>query len=208
MCDGCSERDWTSVILVYGPSVEKGLLYMSAGMLIAATAVAALPAMTIGGLGTGGTGLVGGVAAVTAAPAAVQSTVTAATSAAAVAGTPTGQAVLAEVEEVAAVEGPAIISKGAQVTEQVIRQAMKNAPLSSQQAGGVSLPNVQNYVDRLLNGELAPAIKVDGNIIVDGNQRYIAARILGQEPSVQSWVGGRPGDVVSWSDLPIDLVSW
>jgi hypothetical protein len=88
--------------------VEKGLLYMSAGMLIAATAVAALPAMTIGGLGSGGTGLFGGAASVTAAPAAVQSTVTAATSVAAVARTPTGQALVQEVEEVAAVEAPAI----------------------------------------------------------------------------------------------------
>ena len=70
---------------------------MSAGMLIAATAVAALPAMTIGGLGSGGTGLVGGVAAVTTAttaPVVVQNTVRAATAVAAAARTPTGQQVI------------------------------------------------------------------------------------------------------------------
>ncbi|MEO5728566.1 MAG: RHS repeat-associated core domain-containing protein [Byssovorax sp.] len=98
MCDGCSERDWSSTILVYGASVEKGLLYMSAGMLIAATAVVALPAMTIGGLASGGTGLIGGVTT-SGVAAAVTS---AATPAAAIARSPTGQEVLHEVENVAA----------------------------------------------------------------------------------------------------------
>jgi len=110
MCDGCSARDWSSVFLVYGPSVEKGLLYMSAGTLWAAAAVAALPAMAIGGLVSGGTGLIGGVAAATTAPAAVQSTVTAATSVAALARTPTGQAVLEKVEGSAATAGQ-VLSK-------------------------------------------------------------------------------------------------
>jgi len=53
---------------------------------------------------------------------------------------------------------------------------VKDAPLSSQQAGGISLPKVQQYVDKLLKREVAPAIKVDGNIIVDGNHRYVAGR--------------------------------
>ena len=42
---------------------------------------------------------------------------------------------------------------------------MQDAPLVSQQAGGVSLPRVQQYVDQLLTGDVAPAIKVDGNVI-------------------------------------------
>ncbi len=53
-----------------------------------------------------------------------------------------------------------------QVTEEMIRNAMKDASLFSQQAGGVSLPRVQEFVDRLRAGEVAPAIKVDGKMIV------------------------------------------
>ena len=49
------------------------------------------------------------------------------------------------------------ITSGSQVTEQVIRDAMRDAPLQSQQTGGVSLPLVQQYVDRLLAGEVAPS---------------------------------------------------
>jgi hypothetical protein len=56
------------------------------------------------------------------------------------------------------------------VTESMIRDAMADAPLQSQQ-GAVSLPRVQSYVDQLAAGSEAPAIKVDGSIIVDGNHR-------------------------------------
>src|ERR1051325_797220 len=103
---------------------------------------------------------------------------------------------------------PTGITRGSQVTEQTIRDAMKGAPLQSQQAGGVSLPRVQEYVDRLLAGESAPAIKVDGLMIVDGNHRYIAGRILGTEPSIQPWMGGRPGSAIPWENLPIDPAAW
>jgi len=72
-----------------------------------------------------------------------------------------------------------------QVTEEMIRNAMKDASLLSQQVAGISLPRVQEFVDRLRAGEVAPAIKVDGKMIVEGNHRYIAARILGQEPAIQ-----------------------
>jgi RHS repeat-associated protein len=94
------------------------------------------------------------------------------------------------------------VTKGSQVTEGLIRDAMKDAPLVSQQAGGVSLRLVQQYVDKLLAGEVAPAIKIDGNIVVDGNHRYIAGRILGKEPATQPWAGGR-GPTVPWSDILI-----
>ena len=81
---------------------------------------------------------------------------------------------------------------------------MKDAPLKSQQAGGVSFRLVQKYVDRLLDNEVPPAIKVDGQIIVDGNHRYIAGRILGRETPIQEWLGGRPESAISWDKLPIN----
>ena len=94
------------------------------------------------------------------------------------------------------------------VSELMIRNAMKGAPLLSQQAGGISLPRIQQFVDRLLAGEVAPAIKVDGAMIVDGNHRYIAARIAGLSVSIQPWAGGRPGNVVHWNSLRIDNNFW
>jgi hypothetical protein len=66
----------------------------------------------------------------------------------------------------------------------------------------MSLPNIQTYVDRLIAGEVAPAIKVDGAIIVDGNHRYIAGRVMGREPAIQPWAGGR-GPIVPWNEIKI-----
>jgi hypothetical protein len=90
----------------------------------------------------------------------------------------------------------------------MIRELLKTAPLSSQQAGGISLPKVQQYVDKLLRGVVAPAIKVDGKIIVDGNHRYVAGRIFGQEPAIQPWAGGNPSRVIPWDKLPISPNDW
>jgi hypothetical protein len=104
--------------------------------------------------------------------------------------------------------GASRITRGSQVTEQVIREAMKEASLASQQAGGVSLPIIQKYVDKLLAGEVAPAIKVDGRMIIDGNHRYMAGRILGKEPAIQPWAGGRPDSIIPWNKIPIDPKAW
>ena len=100
------------------------------------------------------------------------------------------------------------ITNGSQVTEQIIRNAMEDAPLASQQSGGISLPLVQEYVNTLLAGDVAPAIKVDENIIVDGNHRYVAGRILGMEPEIQPWSGGDPTRSIPWSEMPISPNMW
>jgi hypothetical protein len=94
------------------------------------------------------------------------------------------------------------------VTEQMIRDAVKYAPLKTQQRGGVSIPRVQDFVDRLMKGDKPPPIKVDNGIIVDGNHRYIAGRIAGNEAPVQPWAGGNPNRVVPWSDLKVDPNRW
>lgn len=99
------------------------------------------------------------------------------------------------------------VSRGSEVTEQLIREVMKDAPLKSQQDYGVSLPVIQEYVDKLLAGQVPPAIHVEGQIIVNGNHRYIAGRIVGREPEVQAWLGGK-GPVVEWGELPIHKNKW
>jgi hypothetical protein len=114
--------------------------------------------------------------------------------------------------EAAGLDGAAAVSKapltGRDVTVEHIRQAMKGAELSSQQSGGVNLPLIQSYVDKLLAGEIAPAIKVENGIIIDGNHRYIAGKICGIEPPIQPWRGSVPANVISWDNIPIQTVGW
>jgi len=94
------------------------------------------------------------------------------------------------------------------VTEELIRNTMKDVPLQTQQTS-VSLPVVQNYVDRILQGEInIPSIKVDGNIIVDGNHRYIASQIAGIGIKTQQWAGARVDKVIAWGKVFIDSVDW
>jgi len=95
-----------------------------------------------------------------------------------------------------------------EVTDDLIRAAMQDAPLLSQQSGGLSRPVVQRYVDMLLSGQKPPPIKVDGNIIVDGNHRYVAGRICGQIPPQTPWTGGRPDRVVPWDRINISDIDF
>ncbi|WEX94598.1 hemagglutinin repeat-containing protein [Achromobacter sp. SS2-2022] len=79
--------------------------------------------------------------------------------------------------------GTPYVSSGVEVTPDVVERALRGDPAFGIQ-GAVSLPAIQRYVDRLLAGEVSPPIKMDGDVIVDGNHRYIAARILGREVKV------------------------
>ncbi|WP_232002927.1 hypothetical protein [Pseudomonas cerasi] len=83
-----------------------------------------------------------------------------------------------------------------------------DAAISAQ--GAVSLPAVQRYVDRLLNGDVAPAIKMDGNVIADGNHRYIAVKILGRNPDVTPWAlsPNKVGQTKPVSELKVGKVGW
>lgn len=50
--------------------------------------------------------------------------------------------------------------------------------------GVVSGPMVERYVQRLKNGEIAPSIKVTSEgVIVEGNHRYVAGKLFGNEPA-------------------------
>ncbi|WP_448632298.1 DUF637 domain-containing protein [Pseudomonas gessardii] len=84
-------------------------------------------------------------------------------------------------------KGGALVAKGSDVTPEIIQKALQGDKTISAQ-DGVSLPAIQRYVDRLLQGDIAPPIKMDGNVIVDGNHRYIAAKILGMESKVDPGV--------------------
>ncbi|MCY9522755.1 RHS repeat-associated core domain-containing protein [Paenibacillus apiarius] len=96
---------------------------------------------------------------------------------------------------------------GMEVTEGHIREAMKNAPLQTQQ-GAVSLPAINRYTQRLSNGEVPPPIKVDNGIIVDGNHRYISGRVAGVDIPETPYSGGKPDNVVQWKNVKIDPFDW
>jgi RHS repeat-associated protein len=67
-----------------------------------------------------------------------------------------------------------------EVNEATISKALEGSTMQTLQSG-VSLPAVQRYVKMLQSGSQAPAIKVSNSVIVEGNHRYIAYRILGLE---------------------------
>ena len=68
---------------------------------------------------------------------------------------------------------------------------------------------IQNYVNRILAGETdIPPIKADGNIIVDGNHRYISSRITDTPINTTQWSGGNPNRVISWMHIKLDTFNW
>ncbi|WP_017347507.1 RHS repeat-associated core domain-containing protein [Pantoea sp. A4] len=73
------------------------------------------------------------------------------------------------------------VNSGADVTPDIVRESLKGDTMQTLQAS-VSLPAIQRYVDRLLKGDVAPPIKVDGNIVVEGNHRYVAGKVAGKMP--------------------------
>ncbi len=105
--------------------------------------------------------------------------------------------------------GRPYVSSGAEVTPEIVEAALRGDPAFGVQ-GAVSLPAIQRYVDRLLAGETPPPIRMDGDLIVDGNHRYIAARILGRYVEVTQWTS--PGSLQSKrssiSNISIDLADW
>jgi len=64
------------------------------------------------------------------------------------------------------------------ITPTQIKQTLKD-DLTQTTQKAVSLPAIQRYVARLNAGEKAPPIKIDGDVIVDGNHRYIAGKMQG-----------------------------
>lgn len=71
-----------------------------------------------------------------------------------------------------------------EVTKQTIATALKGSTMKSAQPT-VSLPVVEAYVRKIEAGGVAPAISVDGKIIVEGNHRYVAGRVAGKEPATK-----------------------
>jgi len=102
-----------------------------------------------------------------------------------------------------------VVKGGVTVTDDAIRAALKGSDLKTTQ-GAISKPAVQNYVRRLEAGEVAPAIKVDGRVIVDGNHRYVAGRLVGKEPARMAGTlsPSQAGKTQPIQNLKIDPSDW
>ncbi|NMR36046.1 RHS repeat-associated core domain-containing protein, partial [Chryseobacterium aquaticum] len=77
----------------------------------------------------------------------------------------------------------ASVSKTVTVTQESVTQALQDSNLQTAQ-GVVSGPMVERYVQMAQDGSVAPPIKVTPNgVIVDGNHRYVAGKLTGNEPA-------------------------
>lgn len=68
-----------------------------------------------------------------------------------------------------------------EITDATIAKALQGSTMQTTQTS-VSLPAIKRYVEMLKSGSASPAIKVADGVIVEGNHRYIAGRIMGIEP--------------------------
>lgn len=89
-----------------------------------------------------------------------------------------------------------------QANEPNIRAALATSPLQTYQKS-VSVPVIQIYVDMIEGGSTAPPITMNGNIILDGNHRYIAALLCNKSPLMQP---GTP-PLFPPSPIPIQQIS-
>lgn len=76
----------------------------------------------------------------------------------------------------------AIPSMASNLTAEEIKAGLESATLRTTQEE-ISAPVVNRYIDMLRTGSEAPPIKVDGDIIVDGNHRYAAGVLEGKLPA-------------------------
>lgn len=97
-----------------------------------------------------------------------------------------------------------------QVTEASIKETLKGSNMKTTQ-GNVSLSMVKRYVEMLEAGSTVPPLKVaEGNIIVDGNHRYVSGRVAGVDPqTVKGTMSpSQAARVVPVSDTKIDPSDW
>ncbi|MBM3116318.1 RHS repeat domain-containing protein [Jeongeupia naejangsanensis] len=95
------------------------------------------------------------------------------------------------------------------LTADAVKQILKDDMTETVQKA-VSLPAIVRYGKELLRGKKAPAITKDGNVIVDGNHRYIAGKVVGKMPDVKPGTvpPGKVGQIQPISNMKIDPTDW
>jgi RHS repeat-associated protein len=93
------------------------------------------------------------------------------------------------------------------VTAELIQKVVEGCTYRCQQTN-VSIPVIQNYVNRSLSGEIPPAIRMEGNVLVDGVHRFIAGLITGTPAPIQSWIAPRSATLYDISRIYGDPTDW
>ena len=94
-------------------------------------------------------------------------------------------------------------------TPQNIRTVLSSSTYQTLQMS-VSAPVIQVFANRIENGQNPPPITIDGNIIVDGNHRYIAALLCGRSVAANQGTAPltRKQLAIPISQIRIDLVDY
>ncbi len=87
-------------------------------------------------------------------------------------------------------------------TPQNIRSILDSSPMLTLQPT-VSASAVQSWVYEIEAGAPVPPIHVDGNVIVDGNHRYIAGMLCGKPAPIQPWTAPLTRPRIPMRDLQI-----
>ena len=90
----------------------------------------------------------------------------------------------------------------------ILKMAMAGAPLKTHQKA-VSVPAINRYIDMLRAGKIAPPIKVDNGIIVEGNHRYVAGYFTRMLPPIIPYIDVRKNDPVhAFDEIEYDPADW
>jgi hypothetical protein len=88
-----------------------------------------------------------------------------------------------------------------------IKMVVADSPMFSVQQS-VSAPGVQEYVNAIQAGLDVEPSYVDGNLIIDGNHRYIAWLLCDKAPRVKPWQPPLTAKRYPLPDIQVDPSSW
>ncbi len=87
--------------------------------------------------------------------------------------------------------------------------------LLNKQSGGLSstqeklcLPILNRFYNRMMDGNVFSPIKVDGNLIIDGHHRYIAAKLAGYNLDKVISFKTSATRVYEWSRMIVEEQDW
>ncbi|WP_225791936.1 RHS repeat domain-containing protein, partial [Aggregatibacter aphrophilus] len=88
-----------------------------------------------------------------------------------------------------------------------IKEVTRNTPYYTLQKS-VSIPAVARYTALIESGSPAPAVKMDGNTIVDGNHRMVAGLLCNKVPLAIPWTAPVSIPRIPLRDIMPDYTDW
>jgi hypothetical protein len=95
------------------------------------------------------------------------------------------------------------------ISEDSIKEALSGSTMKTIQVD-ISAPKVERFANMMADGKKFPPIKVDGDVIVEGNHRYVAGKVAKVEVSVDPGVvpSSQVGRIRSVKDYLVDPEDW